>query len=344
MKEKTKPSGCLIWGLRIAGGLLVILLIAAVIGTLYESRARTATRAQFPPPSDLVTVNGRRMHIDCGGEGLPAVILDAGMGGWSTTWAAVAPKIRETTRACTYDRAGYGWSDPANDERTPQQIADDLAALLEAAEAEGIVEGPYVTVGFSYSGHSMRLFTAQQPDKVAGMVLVDPSTEFLNEDADEALLRQQQSAVGMFETFEAASRVGLVRLMGPANMAPFAPMITENALEPELYYSFVAEPQWWQTFTREFPNNIDDETFAYIRDNAIISDLPLTIIGSDPTLMEGAPESYGEAQNVRLQELAARSTQGEFVLAEGSTHEIPRDRPDVIIDAIERVVEIARGR
>ena len=345
--NKGKRRGCLIWALRMAGGLLLILLIAAVFGAAYEARASAATRAQYPPTGELVDVGGRTMHIDCRGEGSPTVILDAGMGGWSTTWVAVQPALVEslgagTTRVCAYDRAGYGWSEPAAAERTPQQIADDLAALLDAAEAEGIVEGPYVPVGFSYSGHSTRLFAAQHLDEVVGLVLVDPSTEFLYEDADEELLQRQQGAVGTFQAFGAAARVGLVRLLDPQNMAPTAPMITENALEPSVYYGFLAEPQWWQTFTREFTTSLGEDTARHIRENATISDIPLVIIGSDPSLTEGASESYGETHSARLQELAARSDQGEFVLAEGSSHEIPRDRPEIVVDAIERVLEMAR--
>jgi len=338
MEKVKKPRGFLGWFFRIIVGIVVLVILLALMGTILLSRASASDRAKFTAPGELVTVNDRQMHIYCKGEGSPTVILDAGTGGWSIAWSAIMPDLAETTRVCAYDRAGLGWSEAADDERTPQQMADDLKALLVKANESG----PYIMTGFSYTGLSSRLFSAQNPDEVVGLVLVDPTTEFDNELMDETLMRQQRSAIGAYQLFGLAARVGLVRFLNPKEMAPYAPFIPENALEPDIYYSFLTEPLWWQTSQKEFVSRLNDEVLADIRDNGTIRDIPTVVIGSD-TIDEGF-EALQEGHRAHLQEIASRSSQGEFVLAEGSSHEVPTDRPDVIIVAITKVVTGARAQ
>ena len=323
--------------LRGLAALLGLAILLSVVGIIYQSRASAADRARYTAPGEFVKVDGRQMHLHCQGEGSPTVILDAGQGSWSIAWSDVAPELARRTRVCTYDRAGYGWSEAADDERTPQAIADDLKALLDAAE----VPSPYIITGFSYTGLSSRLFAAQNPAEVAGMVLVDPATEFDNELMDEELMRQQRSAVGIFQALGLAARMGLVRLLDPHEMAPYAPFIPENAAQPDIYYSFISEPQWWQTSQKEFVARLSDETLAYVRDNGKIRDIPLVIIGAEMVRGEGRDgfEAYTEAHLKRLEELAGRSSQGIFMLAENSSHEVPRDRPEVVIEAVQQVIE-----
>ena len=335
----TKKRRRLRWVLRGVVALLGFAVLLGVAGALYQSRASAADRARFTPPGEMVDVNGRQMHLHCQGEGSPTVILDAGQGGWSVAWTDLMPQLSDITRVCAYDRAGYGWSDPADDERTPQAITDDLVALLDAAN----LEGPYVIVGFSYTGLSSRLFAAQNPEDVVGMVLVDPATEFDNALMDESLGNQQRATVGIFQAFGLAARLGLVRFLDPREMAPYAPFIPENAAQPDIYYSFVSEPQWWRTSQKEFVARLSDETLTHVRDNGEIRDIPLVIIGAET--IDGDNEGFEVFQAAhlnRLRDLAGRSSQGDFILAENSTHEVPRDRPDVVIEAVERVVTASR--
>jgi pimeloyl-ACP methyl ester carboxylesterase len=116
----------------------------------------------------MIDVGGHRLYIECTGSGGPAVILQAGLGASSSSWAVIAPAVAATTTVCTYDRAGHGRSDEAG----PQDgiaLATDLHALLEGAG----VPAPYVLVGHSSGGPYVRVFAAQYPDEVAGMVLLD---------------------------------------------------------------------------------------------------------------------------------------------------------------------------
>ena len=121
------------------------------------------------PPGTLVDVGGRKLHLYCTGKGGPSVILEAGADSFSVDWALVQPKIAKTRRVCSYDRAGYGWSDPGPEWDTVEQVAHDLeTALRNAGE-----HPPYLLVGQSMGGLFVRWYQHEHPDQVAGMVLVD---------------------------------------------------------------------------------------------------------------------------------------------------------------------------
>jgi pimeloyl-ACP methyl ester carboxylesterase len=109
------------------------------------------------------------MHIHVTGEGTSTAVFESGMGASCLSWTLVQPQVAQFTRAVSYDRAGHGWSDPAREPRTAQQIAEELHALLQAAG----VPGPYVLVGHSFGGYVIRAFAQTYRREVVGMVLVD---------------------------------------------------------------------------------------------------------------------------------------------------------------------------
>lgn len=330
---KKNRMGCLRIGLTLIGGLLVILIGLGIVGLIYEARTETAVSNMYPAPGQMVDVNGRQLHINCIGDGSPTIILDAGQGGWSTDWADIMPQLSENNRVCAYDRAGYGWSEAVADGRSPQNAADDLSALLTNAQ----IAPPYVLVGFSHAGLADRIFAAQHVEQMAGLILIDPATEFDNEIMSPELMQQQNAAVGMFNGFGLAAKFGLLHLIGTENMADSAPFIAGNPVNPDLYYSFIAAPQWWQTSAQEFVSSLNDDHLAMVREQGTIqADLPLILIGSDKldTTGNAAMDGLQAARYEKLRALAAESTQGEFLIAEGSTHNIPNERPDVVVNAI----------
>jgi pimeloyl-ACP methyl ester carboxylesterase len=117
----------------------------------------------------LVDVGGHRLYIECTGSGSPTVVLQSGLGESSSYWARIAPAVAESTTVCVYDRAGHGRSDEAAGPQDGIALATDLHTLLERAG----VAGPYVIVGHSSGGPYVRVFAAQYPDQVAGVVLLD---------------------------------------------------------------------------------------------------------------------------------------------------------------------------
>jgi pimeloyl-ACP methyl ester carboxylesterase len=147
---------------------LAVLALAAVGGG-YETVWEAADARAHPAPGQLVDVGGHRLHLSCTGSGGPTVVLEPGAGMTSSDLGSITPAVAGETRVCVYDRAGRGWSEPADTPQDGAQIATDLHTLLH----RGQVPGPYVLVGHSFGGLYALSFAARYPDEVAGMVLVD---------------------------------------------------------------------------------------------------------------------------------------------------------------------------
>ena len=124
-----------------------------------------------PPPGRLVSLGTHRLHVHCSGIGSPSVVFDAALGGSSLSWTYVQPAVAAFTTACTYDRAGFGWSDAGPLPRTAGRIADELHMLLTTAA----LAPPFVLVGHSFGAFSIRAYAARHPKDVAGLVFVDPA-------------------------------------------------------------------------------------------------------------------------------------------------------------------------
>lgn len=152
---------------------LVLAMLACPTGSGAEQADNPAS-SDYTRPQRLVEVEpGRRLNLYCIGEGSPTVIFDSGLAEPTSTWFQVQPRVAKQSRACSYDRAGSGFSDAGTRAGSSAHIVDDLRRLLAKAE----IEPPYVLVGHSYGGMNVRLYYYLHPDEVAGMVLVDPSHE-----------------------------------------------------------------------------------------------------------------------------------------------------------------------
>ena len=125
----------------------------------------------YVEPGQLVDIGGRRINLYCTGTGTPTVVLMAGISSWSPVWYKTQPMIAQKTRVCAFDRASYGFSDPAPRPQILSDTVNDLHAALEAA----LISGPYVLVGHSLGGVEARLYAQRWPQDVAGMILVDTS-------------------------------------------------------------------------------------------------------------------------------------------------------------------------
>jgi pimeloyl-ACP methyl ester carboxylesterase len=123
----------------------------------------------YARPGKLVAANGTRLNFYCMGSGSPAVVFDSGWEDWAPVWTIVQPQVAKWTRACSYDRAGAGFSDAGTLPRTSIQIADELHAALRSAG----IKGPYVLVGHAFGGDNVRTFAARYPAETAGLVLVE---------------------------------------------------------------------------------------------------------------------------------------------------------------------------
>jgi pimeloyl-ACP methyl ester carboxylesterase len=120
---------------------------------------------------ELVVIRGAQVHVRCVGHGDTTVLLIAGFGGGTTSWASIEPAIANHARVCSYDRPGTGTSDPATSTATFHTQAHELHALLDTIGEPG----PYVAVGHSFGGAESITFASLFADEVTGLVLVDAS-------------------------------------------------------------------------------------------------------------------------------------------------------------------------
>jgi pimeloyl-ACP methyl ester carboxylesterase len=260
------------------------------------------------------------------GKGRPTVILDAGLGGTSRDWVLVQARLAAHTRVCAYDRAGMGYSDPGPEPRSAARIADELGKLLETAG----VPGPYVLVAHSLSGKSARLLAAEHPEDVAGMVLVDTRSEKIDAatplyegEAFAAALKRQAILLTL------ARKLGLVRLMG-SMVGDAAGLPPGVATEMTLLQT---QPQSLRATTSEgLARSMDDAAL----NGASLGAIPLVVIGAGNS-MASIP-GWAEAQA----ELAELSGEGQLVVAEGSSHLVQIDQPEIVIDAVISVLGAAR--
>jgi len=133
---------------------------ALLVGFTYEQLGRAHENQNLPPRiGNAIDIGGRTINLFCTGEGSPTVIFESGGNGPGYEWAPIQAKIAAFTRACWYDRAGVGWSDPPSSPRTSTSIVNDLHEALGRAS----IPPPYVMVGASAGGDYVRIYTARYP-------------------------------------------------------------------------------------------------------------------------------------------------------------------------------------
>jgi pimeloyl-ACP methyl ester carboxylesterase len=312
---------------RIIAVALAIVAVTAAAGAAYEAIAGMGDAVAYPPAGRLVDIGGYRLHIDCRGEGSPTVVMDAGLGGSSLDWTLVQPELATTTRVCVYDRAGMGWSEPSPLPRTPGTIADELHLLLENAG----IDGPYLLVGHSLAGKNVRMFARAYPEDVAGMVLVDARSEQIDAQTSKADVEAFAAALKTQATaYSLARRFGIARLFG-------AGLVGEPLLSPAIASEMVllqTQPGSIDETTREgLARSADDEVLASSR----LGSMPLVVIAAEGS-MTGIP-NWTAAQH----SLAALSTAGRLVVAQGSNHPVQLEDPGIVIESVREVLAGVRS-
>ena len=154
-------------------------LLTVLISTIAVSGQHVASGSSFPgdilyaQPGQLVSVNGFRLNLYCMGSGSPTVVFDSGWEDWAPSWSKAQPEVAKWTRACSYDRAGAGFSDPGPMPRTSVRIAQELRTALHHAD----IAGPYILVGHAFGGDNVRMFADLHMREVAGLVLIDADSD-----------------------------------------------------------------------------------------------------------------------------------------------------------------------
>ena len=272
--------------------------------------------AAFPPPGRLVAVDGHQHHLFCTGTGTPTVILEEGAGGASLNWVWIQPKVAATTRVCSCDRPGYGWSDPSDTPRDGETVGRELDALLKSAGEKG----PFIVVGHSLGGAYARIFAAQQRDNVVGLVLVDATSPFAVATMDEVgLPPMHKSDFVMFlashETlFQVADRIGLLQLKVDLDVNEFPP----DAVPAMRAFLFDRERA--RTSVREVDSVSD--TMREISLLGGVGALPVTVIAADRWIDKDADLATKRAEWNKKQQRnwLSISTNSRFLIIPGSDH------------------------
>src|SRR6267378_758054 len=149
------------------------LQLARILWLLFFTQVSAPSPAskEYSTPGKLIDVGGRKLHLYCTGKGTPTVILMAGGGAFSIDWGLVQPKVAESTRVCSYDRAGLGWSGPGPEDDIVEENVSDLHAVLQASGEHG----PYVLVGASIAGIYIQAYQRAFPADVAALVFTNSS-------------------------------------------------------------------------------------------------------------------------------------------------------------------------
>jgi len=148
---------------------LLGLLILIPTGVIFEKIGQRRDLHRYPQIGESVDIGGRTLNIYCSGTGAPTVIFQTFGHASGYSWIGVQPEVAKFTRACWYDRAGYGWSEPGPMPATYQSVASDLHALLQAAQ----MPPPYVLVGANAAALHIRLYNSLYPRDIAGAVMIN---------------------------------------------------------------------------------------------------------------------------------------------------------------------------
>ena len=307
-----------------------------------------------PPPGCLVQVGSHKLHLRCTGSGSPTVVLDAALGGSSLSWTLVQPTIAQVTHCCSYDRAGFGWSEAGPLPRTAGRIAIELHELLKRAR----VAPPYLLVGHSFGGLVMRLLAARHPDEIAGLVLIEPAIPEQWWDPGDIQRESIARGVRLCRYGLAAARRGyasvVARLVSVGALGPARALVgllsrggfgrqDEQILAPiwklpaesrNLLKQMWTQPRFFEALGSQIESISESALQVCREDTAAYGALPLSVITA-----RGASESRRQADAL----LSRRSNHGRHVLAPDSGHWVPLDAPQVVIDVITEMVREIRA-
>lgn len=273
----------------------------------------TITAAELP--GERINIGGHRLYLHCMGEGAPTVVIDAGMGGFSLEWQPVQERLAHQARVCSYDRAGYGYSDPGPLPRTSARIARELHTLLHTAG----IPGPYLLVGHSFGGYNIRYFASAYPEETAGLVLVDAS----HPEQFERMAEHTEREAIMPEPGD--NRLWLSRAIIPDNYPAHLVQRARVLMNTRKARATQIEE------LRYFKHSADEVLAA-----GLLPDVPIMVLTRGqrvwPYTVEGHRMEQVWAEMQR--DLAALSPRSLHLIAANSGHSIHLDQPDAVSSAV----------
>lgn len=322
------------------------------VDTLLHSLVREdIDQSVYPPPGRMIDVGGYNLHLYSAGSGGPAVIIDGDIGSVSSDWNAVQTEIAKFTQVVTYDRAGLAWSEPSPYPRTSKQIVHELHSLLERSD----IPKPYILVGHSFGGNNVQLYAATYPDEVSGLVLVNS----IHEDQEKTLPPY---------TISDLERLGLncqgVSFRTPNGAEMFVRGICV-ALELTAFPREVQIAHFACSLTRKHSYTFADEATSLTKsidqlasiDRSCIENMPCFVLSATcdidysklgvsfnvskerQTIMDEMQKSRNILWDELQKSLASKFIGSHHLVAERSGHQIHWEQPELIVDAVKKLVE-----
>jgi pimeloyl-ACP methyl ester carboxylesterase len=346
------------WVRRISYAFLTLLALALLVGFTYEQVGRAREASQLPPRvGQAVYIGGRTLNLYCSGQGTPTVILEPGGNSPGYAQLSLQSKMAMFTRACWYDRAGVGWSDPPLSPRTSATIVSDLH---EAMQRAGVLP-PYVMAGGSVGGEYVHIYAARYPTDVAGLVLIDSAVPDQRE--PDFMLSPLNRMSGSTRhlicmALPVAARFGIIRFFASRERRPPPPDVT--AEQADTLAKLEAQPKAFLTdaeqgcaatdegriVPREGGGNPDVNDAA--RNAGSLGNRPLVVLTAGkywaPDGFEKEAADYHEVWVHQLQASLVRlSTRGRQVIVDAD-HGMSQS-PDSVVTAVRQVVvEVRAGK
>ena len=329
---------------------LLASMLLAVQGTAGAAPGDTL----YAQPGQLVPANGTRLNLYCIGNGSPTVVFESGWGDWAPIWALVQPRTAAWARACSYDRAGAGFSEAGPMPRTSVRIADELHSALHNAG----IKGPYILVASSFGGDNVRVFAYRYTADVAGLVFLESDTDDL-EPAD--MQEDDHRGEAEFLADVRACRDAIAQGMPLPPLSPKTPNRTcaqlffrswpETAWSPELNDKVLQIAQskvaMYNAFISEMEQMPSDET--YLKEHrAWLGAHPVRVlstgnhgVGSVATPRATSLKHLRYEYEVTLAQsrLLELSSNAKQIFTKNSSEYIQFDEPDTVIDAIREVYD-----
>lgn len=322
--------------------------VVLVLAVLFGVSGIFAQGGELTAPGEMVAVGDHSVHLYCVGDGSPTVVFEAGLGDGSINFRSLQSRVGRFTRACAYDRAGYGFSEAGTLPRDMTTLVGELETMLAAA---GEV-GPFVFAGHSYGGVIALNFAYRNPGSVSGVVLIDsshPDQLAALGAVPEVVAVQDMEIAGMAELVGAAE-AGML----PAEaVLPGAPPVLSDALKQTWAELFV-QPKQLKAMMAEYDSL--EAALAQASGHVNIGDVPLIVlsrgIGLEGQLPAEALEGLGLTPQVLARfnaiwddlqvDLTTLSTDSKRVVAENSTHYVYYGQPALVEAAIREIVREAR--
>jgi len=327
--------------------LLSAVLFATVTSGQEASKNGIPADIVYARPGQLVDVGGFRLNLYCMGSGSPTVVFDSGWGDWAPAWSTVQPQIAKWTRACSYDRAGTGFSDPGPMPRTSVRIAEELRTALHRAG----MAGPYILVGSAFGGDNVRTFAYLYMDEVAGLVLDDADSDDLEPKEMQEVTHRGHA--GIPKDMRECQDAILEHKPLPAICAQrFFRGLPEAAWSPELNAKVLKIAQtkaaMYDSYASEMEQTPEDETYLQ-QHNRSFGSRPIRVltsgnhgVGHLERKPPDTPEHLKyEQETTRAQaRWLALSSNSKQIFTRNSSEYIQFDEPETLIKAIREVYDL----